>query len=105
MEAQATQEYPIEALSKRMFWDTPIENIHGVEHRHFIVERVMRYGRLADWKIIRQWYRPDVLREVVVELRELDDVSISFLCLVLGLKKEDFRCYIQKQSHPSFWDY
>jgi hypothetical protein len=105
MEAPVTKEYPIEALSKRMFWDTPIENIHGVEHCHFIIERVMRYGRIADWELIRQWYGPDVLREVVVELRDLEDISIAFLCLVLGLKREDFRCYTRKQSQPSFWDY
>lgn len=105
MEAVAQQEYPIAALSKRMFWDTPIENIHGFEHRHFIIERVMRYGQMSDWEVIKQWYGRDVMREVVVELRDLENISIAFLCVVLDLKKEDFKCYRQKQSHPSFWDY
>lgn len=104
MATKVKQKYPVETLSNRIFWDTPIENIHGVEHRKFIIERVLRYGRFADWKIIRDWYGIDGLREVVVDIRELEDISLSFLCLVLGLKKEDFRCYIQKQSRSSFWD-
>jgi len=98
------QAFQVSALSSRMFWDTPLENIHWFEHRHFIIERVMRYGQMTDWETIKQWYGPDIMREVVVELRDLDDISIAFLSLVLDLKKENFRCYIEKQSRQSFWD-
>lgn len=92
-------------LSKRMFWDTPLENIHWFDHRGFIIERVMRYGRFEDWELIKEWYGRDIMRATVVQLRDLDDISIAFLSLILGLKKEDFRCYRERQSHPSFWHY
>lgn len=90
-------------LSKRMFWDTPIENIDPIAHSGFIVERVMRYGEVKDWEIIKKWYGKKGLKEIVVRLRDLDNISISFLSLVLDLKKEDFRCYIERQLRPSFW--
>jgi len=92
-------------LSGRMFWDTPVSNIHWLEHRHFIVQRVMRYGRLEDWKLIQKWYGSDVLREIVVSLKNLDAISVAFLSLVLGIDKKAFRCYTEKQSRQSFWDY
>ena len=105
MAEEAIKKVPdIGCLSRRMFWDTPIENIHWFDHRGFIIERVMRYGRFEDWELIKQWYGRDMMRETVVQLRDLDDISIAFLSLVLSLEKEDFRCYIEKQSRPSFWD-
>lgn len=92
-------------LSDRMFWDTSTSNIHWFEHRHFIVQRVMRYGRLEDWRLIKQWYGPDILREIVVSLNNLDAISVAFLSLVLNIDKKAFRCYTEKQSRQSFWDY
>ena len=93
------------ALSGRMFWDTPVSNIHWYEHRHFIVQRVMRYGKLEDWKLIQQWYGSDTLREIVVSLNNLDAISVAFLSLVLNIDKKAFRCYTEKQSRQNFWDY
>jgi hypothetical protein len=95
----------VTVLSDRMFWDTPVSNIHWYAHRHFIVQRVMRYGKLEDWKLIQQWYGPDMLREIVVSLNNLDAISVAFLSLVLNIDKKAFRCYTKKQSRQSFWDY
>lgn len=61
----------------------------------------MRYGRMQDWKCFLDWYGKDGLREIVVQLRDLDKVGISFLCLFLELNIEDFRCYRERQSQPS----
>ncbi len=97
--------HEVRHLSGRIFWDTPIENIHWFDHRGFIIERVMRYGRFEDWELIKKWYGRDTMRAAVVQLRDLDDFSIAFLSLVLSVKKEDFRCYIERQSQPSFWHY
>ena len=97
------EEMDVSKLSKRMFWDTPIKNIDPVKHSRWIVERVMGYGSLEDWQIIKRWYGKEGLRSTVVKSRVLDAVSVSFLCLVLDLKKEDFRCYKERQLRPNFW--
>jgi hypothetical protein len=105
MTAPFVNDYPVSALSARMFWDTPIAHIEGHGHRHFIVERVMRYGRLQDWELIKAWYGFEGLREIVTALRDLDEVSIAYLCAILDLKQEDFKCYTRRQSLPSFLSY
>lgn len=97
-------EKDIKKLSTHLFWDTPIENVDPAEHCGFIVERVMRYGRIEDWRMILRWYGVDGLKDVVVGLRDLDNVGISFLCLMLDLENEDFRCYRERQSQLSFWE-
>lgn len=94
----------VSRLSRRMFWDTPLSSIDWYAHRHFIVERVMRYGGICDWRIINTWYGRDELRRIAVALRDLDGRSIAYLALMLDLKKEDFRCCIESPSHRSFWD-
>jgi hypothetical protein len=95
----------VSELSPHLFWDTPIENIDPIAHSGFIVERVMGRGMINDWNMIKQWYGKEGLRSIVTKLRVLDSVSVAFLCLVLDLKKEEFRCYTEKQSHPNFWNY
>jgi len=104
MEGAEGNEARMDNLSKRMFWDTPLSSIHWYDHRHFIVERVMRYGRFSDWQIIFAWYGREELRNLVVRLRDLDARSIAYLALMLDLSKEDFRCYTANPSQRNFWD-
>ena len=93
----------ITKLSPRMFWDTPIENIDPWAHRGWIIERVMRYGTLSDWRLLRKWYNKETMRKTVVRLRDLDMISIAYLSLVLEVPKENFKCYTERQLRPSFW--
>jgi hypothetical protein len=104
METSLPKKYDLSALSGHLFWDTPLEHIDGETHRAFIVERVMGYGRMKDWEIIKAWYGKSGLRAIVTQLRELDDFSLAFLSLVLDLKKEDFRCYTETWFQQTFWN-
>jgi len=92
-------------LSPHLFWDTPIEHLHWWEHRAFIIERVMNYGLLKDWNTIKEWYSKENMKTIVTSIRTLDDFSIAFLSLILDIPKDAFRCYNDRQSHPSFWHY
>lgn len=95
----------INTLSKEIFWDTPVAHIDKVQHAGFVLERVMMFGTLEDWKILKHLYSKKEIQKIAVSLRNLDDFSISFLSLVLGIEKNEFRCYTLKQSQPSFWNY
>lgn len=105
MKASTKPAKGIFALSNHLFWDTPVENIDWYDHRAFIVERVMGYGEMKDWEIVKEMYSKEEMREIAIGLRVLDDFSISFLSLVLDLPKENFRCYTERQSQPNFWHY
>lgn len=94
----------IHQLSTHLFWDTSIDRIDWKQHRSFIVERVMGYGRMEDWHLIKSWYGKEGLKSIVINLRDLDQVSMAFLALVLNLEKADFICSSRKQSQPAFWD-
>lgn len=92
-------------LSPHLFWDVAIEEIEIEKHSVFIFERVMRYGKLNDWLMLKKIYGLSNIKKMALEARDLDDFSIAFLSLIFNIKKENFRCYRQKQSQPSFWNY
>ena len=97
--------YTAHDLSPHLFWDVDINEIDLYNHASFVLERVMRYGQLSDWILLKKIYGLSKIKSIALEVRELDDFSIAFLSLILNVKKEDFRCYKQKQFQPSFWDY
>ena len=70
-----------------------------------IIGRVLDYGLLEDWKILRKKYGDDRIIAVSTRLRSLDKVTVAFLCALYGLEKKDFRCYNMRQSYPGFWEY
>lgn len=98
-------EYSISSLSPHLFWDVDIASVDWQSNKAFIVERVMDYGELKDWGILKSVYGLKAIKEVAISLRNLDGFSIAFLSLVLNVKKEAFRCYRLKQSRPDFWSY
>ena len=95
----------INKLSKRAFWDVEMESINWDDHRAFILERIMQYGTMDDWKIIRKVLDLKDLKHAATQANDLDDFSLSFLSLFLKIPREQFRCYIKKQSKTPFWTY
>jgi hypothetical protein len=44
---------PVELLSKHLFWDTPLINVDVEKNKGFIVQRVLEYGLMNDWNLIK----------------------------------------------------
>ena len=63
MYSQEESHMDIKALSPNMFWDTPIEHIDPLKHSGWIVERVMNYGQLKDWRL----YKDGMVKRVLVQ--------------------------------------
>jgi len=90
-------------FSPYLFWDVDIENLDLNRSRKLIVERVLEYGQMEDWKKLQEAYGLEEIKRLALTIRSLDEVTLSFLCTLFDLKKKDFRCYTQKQSTPNFW--
>ncbi len=85
-------------FSPHLFWDVDIENIDLNRSRKLIVERVLEYGQMEDWKKLQEAYGLEEIKRLALTIRSLDEVTLSFLCTLFDLKKTDFRCYTHKQS-------
>jgi len=100
-----TDKYKLTDLSPQLFWDTRVEDVSWDRHDSFIVERVLEYGMMKDWNLIKAAYGLERIKEVSLKLRSLSDLSLSFLCWLYNLEKEQFRCYTLRQSNQAFWHY
>lgn len=62
-----------------LFWDTDLKNIDTKKNARYIIERILKFGSLADYSWLKITYSPDEIREVIMRDRsELDKRSLNF---------------------------
>jgi len=95
----------VESLSSHLFWDIDKSTLIENASDNILIQRVIEYGILSDWKLIQNYYGLDYIKNVVTQLKTLDEVSLAFLSTIFHLEKTNFKCYKHKQSNPHFWNY
>lgn len=95
----------ISNLSAHLFWDVNRNNCSLEKNKKFIIQRVLEYGLISDWKIINNFYGIEQIAEVTKNMKDLDEKSISFISFLAKIPKEQFRCYTIKQSIPKHWNF
>ena len=92
-------------FSHHLFWDTDRETIDLEKNAPFVVQRVLEYGLLEDWRLLRKYYGLERIARVSMQLRSLEEKALVFICTLTNTKKDDYRCYILKQSNQQPWNY
>ena len=92
-------------LSRVLFWETDYEKIDWDAKAHYVIERVVMYGFFEDWRAIQKYYSMEKIKEAVLQARNLDPKTLSFLRVIFNIPKEKFRCYTTLQSNPGHWVY
>ena len=87
----------VRRLSKRLFWDVPIESIEENTHKRFIVQRVLERGGVKDIRQLISHYSLSVVAEEAREIRSLDPVTLSFASCLINQPEESFKCYTSRQ--------
>jgi hypothetical protein len=92
-------------LSRNIFWDTHYDSIQWDQHGAYVIDRVLHYGALSDWKKVLAYYGKDKVRDTVQNLRYLDRRVLSYCAVFFNLPKESFRCYNTEPSLKEQWNY
>ena len=92
-------------LSPHIVWDVDVNSIDMEKNGVFVLQRVLQYGLLKDWLIIKSNLGLEKMKSIAVQIPTLDDVSISFLSNLLHIEKSEFRCYKNRQSNQNYWNY
>ena len=92
-------------FSKHLFWDTKIEDIDMEKHAPYVVQRVLEYGLMDDWKLLRSYYGLKKIAETAMKLRELEPRALSFIAAISKTKMEDYRCYTTRLSSQQHWNF
>ena len=80
-------------FSKYLFWDTDSTKVDLERNSPYMVQRVLEYGELSDWRLLQEYYGLKRIVKIAKQLRNLDPKALSFLCVVSQTHEEDYRCY------------
>jgi hypothetical protein len=97
--------YTIKDLSSHLFWDLDATTLDFEKSKEQIIYKVLEFGMMKDWLIIKNVYGLDTIKNIALQFRSLDAITLSFLSNLFEIDKSNFRCYIHKQSNPNFWNY
>ena len=95
----------IDLLSKHLFWDTDTKVISIDKNKSFIIQRVLEYGFISDWNLIKKWYGIKEIGEVALQFRTLEPRALAFLVNITNIPINKFKCYTTKQSIPKHWNF
>lgn len=94
-----------EGFSSNLFWDIDPATLDWDKHRTYIVGRVLEYGNLSDWRLLRSRMSLPEIAKLAQGLRQLDPKTLSFIATISNTPKEEFRCYTTRQSIPPHWNF
>jgi hypothetical protein len=65
-------------LSTHLFWDVDLNAMDFEKSKEQIIYKVLEYGLLNDWNIIKEVYGLETIKNVALELRNLDVVTLAY---------------------------
>lgn len=92
-------------LSPHLFWDVDREKIDFNKNKKWLVHRVLEYGLLKDWILVYKYYGIEEIAQIVIQLKDLDKKSISFISVLSKIPREFFLCYNTRQQNPEHWNF
>ena len=94
----------IQDFSAHLFWDVDIFLFDFQKNKEQLVFKVLEYGTIKDWNLLKEMYGLNGIKESALSLRSLDVVTLSFLATIFKIDKSQFRCYRNKQSIQNCWN-
>ncbi len=91
-------------ISQLPFWDVDYASLDTEHDCLFILEKVFNYGLWADYRAVYSFYGQARIRQEIVRASFLKKDVLAFLCLILDLRPNDFKCFTKTQSLPPLWN-
>jgi hypothetical protein len=91
-------------FSEHLFWDVDVTLFDFEKHKAHLIQKVLQYGMIEDWELLKQCYGLETIKEVSLNLRDLDAVTLAYLSTIFDIDKTEFRCYKHRQLYPNLWN-
>lgn len=70
-----------------LFWDVDLKKINPKKNAKFIINRVLSFGNLDDFRWLIKFYGKNRIKEEFQKSKKLDAKSENFWCLYFNIKK------------------
>ncbi len=97
--------YKISDLSPHLFWDVDKESIQWEKDKRLIVARVLDYGMINDWEILKDSFNKNDLKNIATKLPYLTPKALTFISVYLNVSLNNFKCYKNRLSNQEHWIY
>ncbi|MDI9337499.1 MAG: hypothetical protein QM539_03635 [Alphaproteobacteria bacterium] len=94
----------IKELSPHLFWDVDVNNFDLNKYQVQVVTKVLQFGNWNDWKLLIKGYGIETLKDICLNIRSLDDKTLTYLATIFEIDIKSFRCYKNKPLAPNFWN-
>lgn len=94
----------ISDFSPHLFWDVDVDTFDLEKHKVHLIQKVLEYGKIQDWKLLKSYYGLETIKNVALNLRSLDAVTLSFVSTIFKIDKKEFRCYKHRQLVQNYWN-
>ncbi len=98
-------EININDFSQHLFWDVDLLLFDLEKYPEQFTSKVLEYGNFKDWTLLRDLYGKEKIKNIVLNLRNIDDLTLHYLSIYFNVEKSNFRCYTHKQLHQNYWNY
>lgn len=95
----------IDNFSIHLFWDVERNRLDLDKDASYIIKKVLEYGRIEDWKIMKDYYGMSTIIKETKSFRELDKKALSFISSISKTPVKEFRCYNYQQLIPPHWNF
>ena len=96
--------YSISDFSPHLFWDVDPSKLDLERSAAYIVEKVLEYGLMEDWVLLKKIYGLERIKVISLQIRSLDNVTLSFVSTIFKIEKNKFRCFKNSQLATNFWN-
>ena len=72
-------------INKKLFWDVEYKKLDYKKHSNFIIGRVLSYGDLKDYQIIKKNYGIEKIKSIAKNFNYPNKKSLNFWNIIFNL--------------------
>ena len=84
-------------LNKETFWNCDLKSMDYIKNKKAIIKRIIQNGTENDEKIMWKLYAFETIKNVAINIDNMDKDRLLYISFVLKTKEKEFKCYKNKQ--------
>lgn len=86
-----------------LFWDIDVETLDLKNHRSYVIDRILKFGRPAQVRWLLSNYSEEDVVERVKHSKRIDRKTASYWAIHYKIPREDIVCFQRQLIQPCFY--
>ncbi len=99
------KKHNLKELNPKLLWEYDLSDFDYQDMRNVVVERVIERGWPDDFYAILNLYGEQGVKEAIKQIPTLNNVDMNFVKVVFNIPLNKLRCYKEKLSKKTRWNY